>query len=332
MFHAGMTPVAHIGPLRTGYTTYVMKRFQVELFLKSINDYAITDVFLVPPVVLSIVKSSLTRRYSLQSLKSIMIGAGALDKANQNALQRLLPPYTCCNQIWGMTETSCVASKFNFPEADTTGSVGYMLPNLDVKCATRLFSCRIHANGKMSRLINDDGEDITAYDQPGELCIRGPTIISEYFNNPEATASSFDSDGYFKTGDIMYCTATSKKWYVTDRKKELIKVRGFQVSPAEIEGLLLSHPGVQDAAVIAIKDKNDATAELPRAYVAIKGGARLTEKELFSFCAERLSKYKALTGGIRFIDAIPRNAAGKALKNILRELASRQDSTIDAKL
>ena len=177
------------------------------------------------------------------------------------------------------------------------------------------------------RLIDDTGKDITAFDVPGELCIRGPTIIPGYFNSPHATKDSVDQDGYFKTGDVMYCDSKTGKWYIIDRKKELIKVRGFQVAPAEIEGVLLSHPHIVDAAIIGIKSQDDPDVELPKAYVVRKPGpdaASLTEETLKSFCKERLAKYKELSGGVSFVDGIPRNATGKALKRILRDTAKTE--------
>lgn len=169
----------------------------------------------------------------------------------------------------------------------------------------------------------------------GELCIRGPTIIESYFNNPAATAESFDHEGYFKTGDIMYCDSKTKKWYIIDRKKELIKVRAFQVAPAEIEAVLLSHPLIMDAAVIGLKKTDQPDVELPRAYVARIPGtdeAKLTENIIKQFCSTKLAKYKELTGGVRFIDAIPRNAAGKPLKRILREMSKAEEDEIRPKL
>ena len=160
----------------------------------------------------------------------------------------------------------------------------------------------------------------------GELCIRGPTIISGYFNSPHATQDSVDSEGYFKTGDVMYCDAKTKKWYIIDRKKELIKVRAFQVAPAEIEGVLLSHPLISDAAVIGIKRPEDPDTELPKAFVVKKpGSTALSEEEIKTYCKERLAKYKELTGGVAFIDVVPRNATGKALKRILREMQKAQN-------
>ncbi|KAL2399759.1 Phenylacetyl-CoA ligase epaB [Exophiala dermatitidis] len=326
MFHAATVPVGHTTPLRSGQVTYVMRRFELEPVLSSIHKYSITDLTLVPPVVVAILKFPGREKYSLKSVKMAFCGAGSLDKETQRQMQALLAPGASLTQVWGMTETSCVASMFYYPEHDDTGSVGRMMPNLDVK------------------LIDNDDNDITAYDVRGELCIRGPTIITSYLGNPEATAASFTKDGYFKTGDIMYCAGDTKKWYIVDRKKELIKVRGFQVAPAEIEGVLLSNPNILDAAVIGVnpgpgsgsiassKDSDNAgnskDIELPRAYVVRKPGLTerdLNEEAVKAWCRERLAKYKELAGGVRFIDAIPRNAAGKPLKRLLRERAKAEE-------
>ncbi|OAP55592.1 hypothetical protein AYL99_10565 [Fonsecaea erecta] len=309
LFHAAMVPVAHVTPLRSGDLSYILRRFDMEPFLTSIQKYKLTEMVFVPPVAVAVLKYPFLHNYSLKSIKVVVCGAGPLDKEHQNALQTILGSETSFTQVWGMTETSCVASKFYYPERDDTGSVGRMMPNLDVK------------------LIDDNGNDITAFDVPGELCIRGPTIISGYFNSPHATKDSIDGDGYFKTGDVMYCDSKTKKWYIIDRKKELIKVRGFQVAPAEIEGVLLSHPHVLDAAVIGVRKQGEPDVEMPKAYVVRKPGSdgeALTEEKLKSFCRERLAKYKELSGGVSFVDSIPRNATGKALKRILRDMAKAE--------
>ncbi|EXJ84908.1 hypothetical protein A1O3_05583 [Capronia epimyces CBS 606.96] len=309
MFHAATVPVCHTTPLRSGDETYVLRRFELEPVLASIQRYRITDLAVVPPVVVAMLKFPGREKYSLKSIKAVLCGAGSLDKDTQRQMQALLGPDVPLTQVWGMTETSCVASRFYYPEHDDSGSVGRMIPNLDVK------------------LIDDNDNDITGFDRPGELCIRGPTIITSYFDNAEATRASFTADGYFKTGDIMSCDARTRKWYMVDRKKELIKVRGFQVAPAEIEGVLLSNPKILDAAVIGDADLHAKLQELPRAYVVRK--PNLSEKDLDeqavkAFCSDRLAKYKELTGGVRFVDAIPRNAAGKPLKRILREWAKAE--------
>lgn len=159
----------------------------------------------------------------------------------------------------------------------------------------------------------------------GEVCVRGPTIFQGYHNNPSATAEAFDEDGYFKTGDIGYCDKVTKRWYIVDRKKELIKVRGFQVAPAEIEAVLNDHPRVMEVAVIGVSIPPD-NAELPRAYVVLNSGPveLVTEEEIVAFASERLSRYKRLEGGVRFIKTMPKNPTGKILKRVLREYAQAE--------
>jgi acyl-CoA synthetase (AMP-forming)/AMP-acid ligase II len=175
-------------------------------------------------------------------------------------------------------------------------------------------------------LIDEDGKNISAYGVRGELCVRGPTVTPGYFNNAEANSEAFDSDGWFKTGDIAFCDQSTRKWYIVDRRKELIKVRGFQVAPPELEAVLLSHPQIIDAAVIGITFPG-ADTEFPRAYVVRRpggSGSQPTEVEIQDLVLKRLSKYKALTGGVKFVGAIARNPSGKILKRVLREDAKKE--------
>jgi acyl-CoA synthetase (AMP-forming)/AMP-acid ligase II len=159
------------------------------------------------------------------------------------------------------------------------------------------------------RLISEAGTDITADDTPGEACVRGPTIAKGYFNNPSANAASYDSEGYFKTGEILYRSSATKKWYIVDRKKELIKVRDFQVAPPEIEGLLLDHPDIVDCAVIGLKPTMEGGGEeRPRAYVVRRPGSAITEEEVKRVVSRKLVAYKQLTGGVVFLDKIPKSA------------------------
>ncbi|KAL3417885.1 4-coumarate-CoA ligase 2 [Phlyctema vagabunda] len=313
MFHAACIPVAHTTALRMGDASYVMRRFELESFLGNIEKYSISELTIVPPIAVAIIMSPLTPKYSLRSVRYANCGAAPLSKETQARFQSLLSKGAPFTQVWGMTETCCIGFMFHFNEHDDTGSVGRMLPNLDAK------------------IIDDDGNDITAYDTRGELCVRGPTVIPQYFENPAANESSFDADGFLKTGDIVYCTAASKKWYIVDRKKELIKVRGFQVAPPEIEGVLLSHPLIIDAAVIGVR-KNKAEdvmsgengEEFPRAYVVKRPdpeSRELDEQSVRMWCAHKLARYKDLTGGVVFVDQIPKNASGKILKRVLRDRA-----------
>ncbi|KAL2065067.1 hypothetical protein VTL71DRAFT_4207 [Oculimacula yallundae] len=317
MFHAACVPVAHTTPLRSGQISYIMRRFELEPLLANIQNYQITDIGLVPPIIIAIIMSGLGSKYSLKTIQALTVGAAPLGKDSQDRMRALLPPGAFANQVWGMTETSCVASMFHYPEDDKTGSVGRMLPMLD------------------SKIVDDDGKDITGYDVRGELCVRGPIVIAGYFENPKANAESFDSEGFFKTGDIVYRDGKSKLWYIVDRKKELIKVRGFQVAPPELETVLLSHPHIIDAAVIGIKHPTEADVELPRAYVIRRDtpeGAALDEEAVKKHCGERLAKFKELTGGVKFVDAIPKNASGKILKRVLRDLAKDEGDKTKAKL
>jgi acyl-CoA synthetase (AMP-forming)/AMP-acid ligase II len=187
--------------------------------------------------------------------------------------------------------------------------VGKFVPNLDVK------------------LLDDEGRDITAYDVRGELAVRGPTVTSGYVG--VARERDFDEEGYFRTGDVLYCNGKTKLWYIVDRKKELIKVRGFQVAPAELEGVLLECPGVADVAVIGV-NRGDGNEEVPRAYVVRKEGEEVIEAQVKRWVEARLAKYKRLDGGVIFVTSIPKSPSGKILKRMLKEEAKGEE--IQAKL
>lgn len=313
-FHAAAVPGIHFSALRNGVQTFVMRRFELEPFLAGIERHQITDLPLVPPLAIAIIMSDLTKKYSLKSIRHVTCGAAPLDKGPQKRLQNLLTPGTPFTQVWGMTETSCICTMLAWPEDDDTGSVGRALPSIDFK------------------LVDDDGKDISGFDVRGELCVRGPSIVAGYFENPEANARDWDEQGYFHTGDIAYVAAKSKLIYIVDRKKELIKVRGFQVAPPELEAVLLSHPLLIDAAVIGVTFGRD-DSELPRAYVIRRPGSeearKLTEADVKDFMKGKLAKYKQLEGGVIFVDAIPKNPSGKILKRVLREQAKKE---IGAKL
>ncbi|KAH8657430.1 4-coumarate-CoA ligase-like protein [Tricladium varicosporioides] len=317
MFHAACVPLSHTTVPKMGHIAYVQRRFELEPFLSYLTAYDINELCIVPPIAIAIIMTPLTKKYPLTSLKVVQIGAAPLGKESQARFKKLMGKGGSITQVWGMTEMSCIGSMFYYPEDDETGSVGRMVPGCDAK------------------IINDEDEDITTYDTPGELCVRGPIVIEGYFNNPSANTSSFDSEGFFKTGDIVYCSRESGKWYIIDRKKELIKVRGFQVAPPELETVLLSHSGIVDAAVIGVKgwekgeEGKGEEVERPRAYVVRREGVgeELGEEEVKRWCGEKLARYKELTGGVRFVESIPKNASGKILKRVLREEANRERET-----
>jgi acyl-CoA synthetase (AMP-forming)/AMP-acid ligase II len=306
MFHAAAAPSTHFGTIKSGTVNYIMRRFDLKEYLEASAKYQVTDMVLVPPLIVAFVMSPLTRQKPyFKSIRSADCGAAPLDLGLQAQFCKLLSKGTRFGQVWGMTETCCVAMQFAYPESDDTGSIGRLIPNVEVK------------------LIDDDGNNISAYGVQGELCVRGPTVTPGYFNNDAANRETFDSDGWLKTGDVVYCDQATNKWYIVDRKKELIKVRGFQVAPNELEGVLLSHPQIVDAAVIGVPAFSIRDGEMPRAYVVRRPGSeealRLTEKDLVEYVGTRLAHFKALTGGVKFVDAIPKNASGKLLKRMLRE-------------
>ena len=157
--------------------------------------------------------------------------------------------------------------------------------------------------GNQMKLIDDNGKDVTDQGR-GELCIRGPSVVKGYFENEKATRDSWDEEGFFKTGDVIRIDKDTGLMYVEERVKELLKVRGFQVAPAELEGVLTAHPGIVDAAVIARRGENDS--ELPKAFVVRREGADLTEEQVQAHMKERLAGYKQLTGGVQFVESIPK--------------------------
>ncbi|KAK6732336.1 hypothetical protein RB195_016615 [Necator americanus] len=163
------------------------------------------------------------------------------------------------------------------------------------------------------------GEEVPTGER-GEICVRGPTIMKGYLNRPEETAETIDADGWLHTGDIGYVDNKGQT-YIVDRLKELIKVKGLQVAPAELEDILLSHKEIQDAAVIGVPDEK--TGEKPRAYV-VRANETLTEADVKHFIEEKVSSYKFLTGGVVFVDEIPKSPAGKILRRFLRDQVAKE--------
>jgi acyl-coenzyme A synthetase/AMP-(fatty) acid ligase len=162
--------------------------------------------------------------------------------------------------------------------------------------------------------------------ETGELWLKGPNIFLGYLNNPEGTKNALTEDGYFKTGDVGHQDKEGN-FYITDRVKELIKYKGFQVPPAELEGILISHPDIDDVAVIGIEDHEQAT-EVPRAYVVPKKGVaegKKTEKRIVEWLGQKVASHKRLRGGVRFVDAVPKSVSGKILRRVLKEMAMEEE-------
>jgi acyl-CoA synthetase (AMP-forming)/AMP-acid ligase II len=187
-----------------------------------------------------------------------------------------------------------------FDMTDDTGSVSPLMPNM------------------LARIVDDDGKDVEV-GKPGEVWIKGPVVCNGYHQNEEANAESFTGD-WFHTGDIA--EFRDGLFYIVDRKKELIKYKGMQVAPAELEAMLLSHPDVLDAAVIGV-DTDDGYNEVPRAYV-VADQKKISGQQIAEFVKSNVASHKQLRGGVVFLDAIPKSPSGKILRKDLRVLAKRE--------
>jgi acyl-CoA synthetase (AMP-forming)/AMP-acid ligase II len=292
LFHIyGLVVILNMG-LYVGATIVMMPRFDLEQFLKVVSQYRVTLAHLVPPIVLALSKSPFVDAYDLSSLRAIFSGAAPLDEKLTRACMERLD--VCIRQGYGMTETSPVTHSSPPNPADVKhGSVGVAAPNTE---------CKI--------IDLQTGEPLPP-NQEGELCVRGPQIMKGYLNRPEATAATIDRDNWLHTGDIAYVDDDGH-FFIVDRAKELIKYKGFQVPPAELEALLLTHEAVADAAVIPCPDED--AGEVPKAFVVLQGEA--TAEELIEFVERRVAPYKRLRF-VEFIDKIPKSASGKILRRML---------------
>ncbi|HXW65962.1 MAG TPA: AMP-binding protein [Burkholderiaceae bacterium] len=291
MFHIYGFTVILVGGLANGITLVTMPRFEPEPFLKALQDYRVTNLGLVPPVLHFLANHPLVASYDLSSLQKVGCGAAPLGGSlEQKASERL---HCDVAQGFGMTESSGVVAA-TYPEKIRRGSSGQLLP------------------GTQARVVDPITRTDLERGVPGEIWFRGPQAFMGYLNNPRATAEAITDDGWVRTGDIGYFDGDDYL-FITDRLKELIKVKGFQVAPAELEALLYTHPLVADAAVIARPDER--AGELPVAYVVSRG--QLGAEDLKTWVAERVGEYKRLADVV-FCEVIPKSPAGKILRRVLR--------------
>lgn len=292
LFHIyGLVVVLNMGLLK-GATIVTMPRFELEPFLQAVQDYGVTLAHLVPPIVLALTKNPVVDNYRLPKLKTIFSGAAPLD---ENLTRACMTRLNCeIRQGYGMTETSPVTHSSPADPAQVKfGSVGVPAPNTECK------------------VIDLQTGEPLGPNKEGEVCVRGPQVMKGYLNRPEATAQTIDTEGWLHTGDIGYADDDGH-FYIVDRAKELIKYKGFQVPPAELEALLLTHPAIADAAVIPCPD--DEAGEVPKAFVVLKGEA--TAEEIMDFAAARVAPHKKIRR-MEFIDKIPKSASGKILRRLL---------------
>ena len=296
----GILPFFHIygmlvimnASLYHGATIVTMPRFDLEQFLQLIEKYKISRTHLVPPIVLGLAKHPIVDKYDVSSLKVIVSGAAPLGADLSNACAKRL---NCLvKQGYGLTETSPV-THVNPDDLDkaTPGSVGPAIPNTEVRVVDTV-----------------EGKDLDS-NEHGEIWIRGPQVMKGYLNNPAATAMTIDKEGWLHTGDIGYADDNGY-FYIVDRVKELIKYKGMQVAPAELEAVLLSHPAVADAAVIPSPDEE--AGEVPKAFVVLKG--ETTPEAIMEYVAGKVAPYKKIRR-VEVIDQIPKSLSGKILRRVL---------------
>ena len=293
-FHIYGMQVLMNGAIAQGITLVTMPRFDLQEFLELCQKHSVTRYYLVPPVVLALAKHPLVDSYDLSAARQVFSGAAPLGaELAAEAGARI-----GCEVVqgYGLTESSPVTHSTPMGEFKP-GSIGYLLPSQECKIVDPA------TGGELG--IGADGE----------LWIKGPNIMKGYLNNPEATAITVDDDGYLHTGDIGHVDADGH-YYIVDRLKELIKYKGFQVPPAELEALIITHPAVADVAVVPLADEE--AGEVPKAFVVLKPGHEVSAEVLQAFVAENVAHYKQVRE-VEFIDEIPKSASGKILRRVLRD-------------
>ncbi|MEU8722068.1 4-coumarate--CoA ligase family protein [Streptomyces antimycoticus] len=301
-FHSyGLTALMN-APLRNGGTVIVLPRFELDTFLAAIEKHRAQALYVAPPIVLALAKHPSVDGHDLSSVRYVLSAAAPLDARLAEACARRLgvPPLL---QAFGMTELSpgCHLVPRDAKNAPP-GTVGKLLPSTEMRI-----------------VAPDTGEDL-AVGEDGEIVIRGPQVMKGYLGRPEDTDALIDAEGWLHTGDVGHVDADG--WlYVVDRVKELIKYKGYQVAPADLEAVLLAHEAVADAAVIGVTDGTGN--EIPKAYVVRRPGTRISEDDLIAYVAGQVAPYKKVRR-VEFTDTVPRSATGKILR---RELRARERSS-----
>ena len=279
----------------------MLPAFTMKDLLETIVKHQLKELLLVPPILIRLVRDPLVDKYDLSCLRRFSTGAAPLSEEILHLLQKKFPQ-TEFKQAYGMTEScSCITAhppeKYDYKNGHTVGTI----------CASTEI-----------KVIDLDGNEL-GINEPGEILARGPQVVMGYLNNPKATAETFDRDGFLHTGDQGIIDGEGMLT-ITDRIKEMIKVKGIGVAPAELEDLLLGHPKVEDCAVLGVAD--DYSGEVPKAYVMLKDGAKATKevgRDLIKYVQERKSRHKWITGGVTFVSNIPKSASGKILRRMLKD-------------
>ncbi|XP_047144912.1 uncharacterized protein LOC100198219 isoform X1 [Hydra vulgaris] len=295
-FHCYGLIVVLLKGLYYGSTLFVVPGFEPHLFLSTIEKFQIQRAPIVPPIALFLKSNPIVDDYNISSLQKVIVGAAPLDEVVASSLNKKFPNIGW-QQGYGLTECSPVVCLQVNKTTQKSGSCGNVLPNTEVKIIDLVSGNNCGPNEK------------------GEVWVRGPQVMKGYLNNPQATDECLMKDGWLRTGDLGYYDHDNTI-FIVDRLKELIKFKGFQVAPAELEDILLGHPNVDDSCVIGIPDK--ISGELPRAYLVINDSS-LSEEDVHNYVNERIADYKRLRGGIVFVSKLPKSPTGKLLRRVVKE-------------
>lgn len=300
-FHIyGMTVLLNLA-LRRRASLVTMPKFDLVEFLTNIQKYGCTYLYIAPPIAVALAKHPVVDQFDISTVHTVFSGAAPLDGETAEIAGRRI--HARMLQGYGMSELSPVSHAMPVERDDVpVSSVGVMLPNQE---------CRL-VDTETGEEITEIGED--GQTRPGELWVKGPNVMLGYLGRPDATAETLDADGFLHTGDVA--TYNEHGWFtIVDRAKELIKYKGYQIAPAELEALLLSHPKVMDAAVIGVLDEDKQ--EIPKAFVVAAPDSDLTADEVMAFVAENVAPHKKVRR-VEFIEAIPKSTSGKILRKDLR--------------
>ncbi|XP_077246769.1 putative CoA ligase CCL5 [Tasmannia lanceolata] len=302
MFHIYGLAAFASGLLGSGSTIVVLSKFEMDEMFSSIATYRATYLPLVPPILVAMINNAdaLQAKYDLKSLEWVLSGGAPLSKEVIEGFLVKYPKVTIL-QGYGLTESTGIgASTDSLEESKRYGTAGMLSPNMEAK------------------IVDPETGETLPVNRTGELWLRGPCVMKGYFSNPEATTSTLDSEGWLRTGDICYIDEDGFI-FVVDRLKELIKYKGYQVAPAELEALLLSHPEISDAAVIPYPDKE--VGQYPMAYVVRKESSNLSDSQIMDYVATQVAPYKRIRR-VAFVGSIPKNPSGKILRKDLIKLAT----------
>ncbi|CAH8357378.1 unnamed protein product [Eruca vesicaria subsp. sativa] len=302
MFHIYGLAAFATGLLAYGSTIVVLSKFEMHEMLSAIGKYRATYLPLVPPILVAMVNGAeqINAKYDLSSLHTVLCGGAPLSKEVTEGFMEKYPTVKIL-QGYGLTESTGIgASTDTVEESRRYGTAGRLSASME------------------GRIVDPVTGKVLGPKCTGELWLKGPSIMKGYFSNEEATSSTLDSEGWLRTGDLCYIDEDGFI-FVVDRLKELIKYKGYQVPPAELEALLLTHPEISDAAVIPFPDRE--VGQFPMAYVVRKTGSLLSEKSVMEFVAKQVAPYKRVRK-VAFVSSIPKNPSGKILRKDLIKLST----------